>query len=260
MYVLSHWVTAVDSGLWSHAALAAGAAVPLALPDITGHHTWGYQDCRWPRPLSASGRLFRAHFLGDWFIHYGASGERIKRGWAYRRAGGFARRYKAFFAEAAARGLRGNEPPDDSVRGFSHTMVEYALDLYLAQRADAGSVLVALKRLFASLDDPAALLAAQGADHDATAARAEAGRWCARVASARSIEELAIGAGVEKFGLHPSRAAAAYLREALVTGLGELDSADIDAALSATSAFIAAGLAANDRAVAGTGERTPLWA
>ncbi|MEZ4315217.1 MAG: hypothetical protein R3F14_44950 [Polyangiaceae bacterium] len=223
----------------------------LMLPDIARCHDWGYDTCLDDRPVSTAGELLRLHMLADWFIHFGEGTTRERSGWAYRKMGVYAREYDAFFASAAARGLR-EGPPGDSRRGFSHTMMEYSIDTWLIRnghfegrfrsvqdvlgRVGRGSGLV-------SVDWARRTLAVAGARSDSPDLAADALSFGERVLSSRGPEELVYRAGVKKFGLQDSDASVELMKATLDEGLARIPDAELRLVVQEAAEFLSRRLA-----------------
>ena len=242
MYILGHWAATRASQAFEPGALTGDGMVALMLPDVARCHEWGYATC-----FDASGdadpshRLMRAHMLGDWYVHYGSGRERIRRGWAYRTMGVFARLYREFFETAEEAGMRPRGASRDSVRGFSHTMVEYSIDTWVADSLpEAAEGFAAAKEALADLPLPTltATLDAAGADYPLDKLGEGARSFSRRVRAADRPQELAYRAGVKKFGLSGD-SAVAYVESFIRRGMQEIPRAEFDSTFAGTARFIA---------------------
>lgn len=204
----------------------------LMLPDYANCHEWGYDH--YAGLSSGEGALIQAHMAADWVVHFGPLGgqPRMRTGWAYRRMGIAARRYKDFFTSAQRQGLRESAEPNDSVRGFSHSMIEYCVDTYLCHRG-------ALDRHFASIQEGLArnvtvetatsVLAMLGAQYDRRSLGVSLTDYRARAIKAQSPEELAYYAAARKFGLRVDRDSLPFVGAYLEAFLHELDVDELEA-------------------------------
>lgn len=133
MYIVGHSLSVVDSGACAPDELDGFGVVAAMLPDILDNHAWGYGTCfTWPADTDVT-RFIRAHMIGDWFVHFGERNSADREGWAYRNMGHYAAQYEDFFRRAYQTGCVSQEAPSDSRRGFSHTMAEYSVDLWLSK-------------------------------------------------------------------------------------------------------------------------------
>jgi hypothetical protein len=207
------------------------------LPDYVRCHDWGYDKCFEQNPVTPAGRLIRSHMLADWFVHYGSEFERQKRGWAYRKMGVYAKTYEAFQAEAVRRKLREDIPMNDSRRGFSHTMIEYSIDTWLANRGLVDDRFAFLKETYAqlgksegpgSLEAIARVIQQEGIDLVNEKMGQDVLSFGRRVEQSKSPVEFAYRAGVKKFGLDDTDDAVAFVGEFIEHGLKQIDDAEIE--------------------------------
>ena len=248
MYIVGHYVTTRLSKRFSNALLDGLQGPALYLPDFVRCHEWGYAECFRMPDDDPTGALIKAHMLGDWWVHYGLYEEAKRRGWAYRRMAVFARHYDVFFETARREDLlRDASGPRDSVRGFSHTMMEYAIDTHLAASL-AGTTFAALQSAIGGVGEDRgawseatvrAQLAARGITGSFDGLAGDLHSFRARALAARAPQEFAYRAGVKKFGLHDHEASLALVRETIAAGLGEIPGTEIDAVVEETGRFIA---------------------
>ncbi len=249
MYVLGHWATTRASDAFAAADLTGLGIVALMLPDIARCHDWGYARCHDPVPANdVDLALVRAHMLGDWYVHYGEGDQPIRRGWAYRSMAPFARLYDEFFATAEAEGLRRPDMPRDSIRGFAHTMVEYAIDTWVADHDPTTTEgFVAAKRALSDIpvDTARALLSRAGADFPAEQLETGIASFTDRIRRCQTPHQFAFRAGAKKFGLIGD-AGVELVARFVRRGARQIPDAEFSAILAETSRFIAAKLGHNE--------------
>ncbi|MEU4171804.1 hypothetical protein AB0F46_33600 [Streptomyces sp. NPDC026665] len=188
------------------------------LPDFADSHAFAYTHA-WEKEGDTDSRLIRSHIAGDWWIHFGDDLTRParRRGWAYLRMGVIARRYEEFYALAHERGLAPTAVPNDSRRGWAHSMLEYSVDTHLARSGTLDhafdDVRRQLGRLQAHGEEIRAMLAGQQVLPWSQEVWRNALDYSARVALADSPEEIALLGAAGKFGLDYSRASRALVRE-----------------------------------------------
>jgi len=243
--VVTEW-----SGAFKPNNIYGEGVFPLMFPDYVRCHDWGYERCfDWGRP-TLDGLLIYAHILGDWYVHYGgAVHEQKKKGWAYRRMGVYARRYNEFFANATRRGLRDVGPPADSVRGFSHTMVEYTIDTFLARRGEFDSHFAAVRAALGSLGVRDGVGSAEWIDEtirreaivvNSPDLRADVESFRSRITESNRPEEFAFRAGIKKFGLRSCEQSVEHLCEYIEIGLSEISAEDLSSTVESTAEFVGA--------------------
>ena len=134
MYIVGHCYITEQSRTFPEESIYDDGLPLLMLPDYVDCHHWAYERA-WEAD-SEEMRLIQAHMIADWWVHFGPAHTepRKKVGWAYRRMKIATRMYKEFFGHAAAEGLRSPGEPADHVRGFAHSMLEYAIDTYLCRK------------------------------------------------------------------------------------------------------------------------------
>lgn len=230
MYIIGHCETTAATGIFADDDVTGPGITALMLPDYARCHDWGYAQCFNPCPEERLAMLVRAHILGDWWVHFGDSSEKVRRGWAYRRMGVFASRYDRFFSEATAAGLRAAGPPNDTVRGFSHTMMEYSIDTWLSEKFDQARFL-RIKESVARLTNTNGGLSVEighlltdfglAIDHEQLIQ--DANDFVHRVAISESPHDFACWAGAKKFGLRPCLKARDYVRRFLEEANAEID-------------------------------------
>ena len=246
MYIVGHCVI-TDIAKSSSFDVYGSHSVALMLPDVVRCHDWGYERCFQSRPTSVAGQLIRMHMLEDWFIHYGETTVRERVGWAYRKMAVYAREYDGFFSTAAARGLRHHGEPPDSRRGFSHTMIEYSIDTWLAHKGyfkdhfagvrDAlGSV--GCKQGVGSLDWIAQTIDAEDITTSSPDWRADAKSFGDRVRKSGSPEEFVYRAGVKKFGLEECSASIDLVADVISAGLAKIPDDEICRTVNQAARFL----------------------
>ena len=245
MYIVGHSVIA-DLSTRGGFDFFGADCVALMLPDIVRCHDWGYDRCLGPRPSSTAGQLIRLHLLADWFIHFGEGTERERVGWAYQKMAVYARGYEAFFSAAAARGLYSGVP-QDSRRGFSHTMIEYSIDTWLIRNGyfegRFESVRDALGRVgrehgAGSMSWLRRTMAAEGVRSDSPDLATDAISFGDRVARSQSSEEFVFRAGVKKFGLQDCDASLELMSATLDKGLAQIPDEDIRLVVARAARFL----------------------
>lgn len=253
MYIVGHVVIA-ELAAPRTLNLDDAGCVALMLPDIVRCHDWGYDWCLNSRPGSSAGHLLRLHMLADWFIHFGAGATRERSGWAYRKMAVYARQYDAFFAAAAARGLRSG-PPGDSRRGFSHTFVEYSVDTWLIRNGYFEGRFAPIQGALGQVGRPQGAgsvgwildtMAAEGARSDSPDLAADALSFGDRVARSRVPEELVYRAGVKKFGLADHDASIDLVAATLDEGLARIPDDEMHLVVNEAARFLALRCAPED--------------
>ncbi|MFS0752927.1 hypothetical protein [Oceanobacillus sp. 1P07AA] len=135
MFLFGHILTAKNSNLIGRLDVAKGeGVVALMLPDILSSHDWAYNKSWNIDPNKEGALLIQAHIIGDAVIHFGKEWDKplVKRGWAYKNMKYIAGDYYNFFNKAKRMDyIKPNKIINDSIRGWSHTMVEYTIDQYL---------------------------------------------------------------------------------------------------------------------------------
>jgi hypothetical protein len=152
MYIVGHSLSVVDSGVLKPKELDGNAVVATMACDIIDNHSWAYPRAfDWPGN-SPNKKFMQVHVIGDWFVHFGdKAAEQRREGWAYRVMSPIAERFDEFFAEAYRQGLRASAVPNDSVRGFSHTIAEYVVDYQLARAGKFDPYFAAAKDAIGSI-------------------------------------------------------------------------------------------------------------
>ncbi|WP_217548942.1 hypothetical protein [Streptomyces sp. GbtcB6] len=188
------------------------------VPDFADSHAFAYTRA-WEKEGDTDSRLIRSHIAGDWWIHFGdnLTEPARRRGWAYLNMGVVARRYEEFYALAHERGLAPTPVPNDSRRGWAHSMLEYSVDTYIARRGTLDHGFDAIKQQLGSLqahgDEVQALLATQQVSPWSQEAWRHACEYSIRVALAESPEDIAVLGAAGKFGLDYSPESRALVRE-----------------------------------------------
>jgi hypothetical protein len=247
MYIVGHYVITALSGCDAF-DVGDDRSVSVMLPDYLTCHDWGYERCFEAVPDSVEGRLIRAHLLGDWFIHYGSGRERQRSGWAYQKMAIFAREYDSFFAHASDRDLRDAGQPPDSRRGFSHTMVEYSIDTWLALNGHFSDQFAAVQRSLGSLGNRDVgvgswqwieqVASAEGVRSSSPAWADHVKSFASRVLTSTGPQDLAYRAGVKKFGLADRPESIALVADTINRGLSKFPSSEMQSAIEQTAAFV----------------------
>lgn len=248
MYIVGHYVTTLLSQRFSTGTLNGNAGAALYLPDFVRCHEWGYANCFSLPDKDPISALIKSHILGDWWVHYGESEINKRRGWAYRRMAAYAHYYNTFYDVAHRESLIINPSGErDSVRGFAHTMMEYAIDTHLSAHLPAkafSAIKCCIEGIGASSGEwsmPAvqAVLATREITVKLNAIDADISSFRARAVAARTPAELAYRAGVKKFGLHDCDESLRLVSGTVAAGLASLGADEVDAAVSHAAAFIA---------------------
>lgn len=247
MYIVGHYVTTQLSQRFSPASLRGPGCVALFLPDFARCHSWGYANCFSLREDTVSHALIKAHMLGDWWVHYGASQIEKRRGWAYKKMEVFARRYREFFEAAASSGLLTSGTSQDSVRGFSHTMMEYCIDTHLAATLPS-SDFEGLKKWLSclgsesenwSLPSIRRLLSEAAVSGESGTLADDLVSFRDRAIRSATPQEFAYRAGVKKFNLKDCSESIELVRRTIDAGMGEMQPGDLDQVTQFTARFIA---------------------
>ena len=218
MYVIGHaYLTDQVRGVDVEYSTGQGARA-LMLPDFADSHAFAYTHAWDPHSTDADSRLIRSHIAGDWWIHFGDDvvSPARRRGWAYLRMGVVARRYETFFRQAFELGLRDTEVPNDSRRGWAHSMLEYSVDTYLCQRGRMDAHFESLRRELGNLADHhqevRTMFEQQQVDRWSRRTWGHAMDYSLRVALAEDPEDIAVVGALGKFDLDYSPAAREFLR------------------------------------------------
>jgi hypothetical protein len=248
MYIVGHFIITERSGALAPERIYGDGAAALAFPDYVLCHDWGYERCFVSEPLSPDGIMIRAHLLGDWYVHYGEQTvERKKIGWAYRRMGVYARRYDEFFAGATRLGLRDNVPPKDSVRGFSHTMMEYTIDTFLAEQGEFNSQFDAVRGALKKLGGEEGIgsgpwidetIRREGVAVSTADMAADITSYSTRVSKSTRPSEFAYRAGIKKFGLRPCDESMRYVSRFIGDGLNEVPGDELSGIIDGAAEFV----------------------
>jgi hypothetical protein len=247
MYIVGHVITAVCSGVIEPGQICDDGVFALMLPDYLNCHDWGYDNC-FARSADALDRLLiNTHLLGDWYVHFGADVRERKRvGWAYRRMGVYARLYEEFFTRATHLNLRDEGEYADSVRGFSHTMMEYSVDTFLARRGDFEPFFVPVKTALQRLNKKEGPGSAEWVERTIEqqgivteeASLSEIESFRSRVEQSSNAEEFALRAGVKKFRLKNCEESIHFLRTYIDEGLAVITESELLELINNTADFI----------------------
>lgn len=148
MFALGHLHTIMESRAFDEIDVLDGnRGLVIMFPDMVGCHDWGYEHSWALAGAGLHAELIIAHMLGDAVVHYGHrfNGLQRKSGWAYIRMGIVAQGYEDFFNTAEAVGWRQPGLARDSRRGWAHTLIEYSIDQYLADRHKCDDLWAAVK-------------------------------------------------------------------------------------------------------------------
>ncbi|BBA95581.1 hypothetical protein RVR_493 [Actinacidiphila reveromycinica] len=245
MFVLGHLVSLAESGAFPDVDLAAGElGMTTMLPDLISCHDWGYNDA-WS--LAGQGKraeLVLAHMLGDAVVHYGAHwrGHVRKSGWAYLRMGLVARRYDEFHTRAEERGWRRPGLERDSRRGWAHTIVEYSIDQWLADRRDLGALHERVRAAAGRTAADLAWVTDLVAEHVITPSKpieTQPYRYCGALTRSTEPDEMHLRGLALKFRLTEEPEVLEWLRgwlREVWAGVGEEEMADVMATLAEVSA------------------------
>jgi len=242
MYIVGHFVTSKLAGLFEN---GIGRNLTfLMIPDYIASHDWGYHHYSMLDTKSEIMKYFKSHMLGDWFVHFGDQKEPRKSGWAYKNMKLFAKKYNLFFLEAEERGLlRKDLTRRDTIRGFSHTMMEYLIDYYMSRSLMCNDLLYYSKRYLGEelLQQPLFWLNDfVNKEEIACAISLEEGARCFgnRVLLSTRLEEFVLRAGIKKFGLTPSVESMSFIASHLEAALLEFPLSKIDQVVEDTALFI----------------------
>jgi hypothetical protein len=247
MYIVGHLVITEKSGVFADDTLYGDGVLPLMLPDYVRCHDWGYARCFKTKKFTLKQLLIEAHMLGDWYVHYREPSDNPKHmGWAYQRMRPYASRYERFFAEAAQRGLREDVPPRDSVRGFSHTMMEYSIDTFLVRRGDFDGRFETVRSILGRLALADGVGSERWLNHTLKqdtipkhrAVSDEVNIYRERVLACKHAEEFAFRAGVYKFGLKPGEESVAFVKSFIDEGIQEIPAAEISDVVDEAAEFV----------------------
>jgi hypothetical protein len=253
MDTLGHCIVAVRSGRFEPECVFGDGLHDLLLPNLLHCHDWAYSsmwDLGGLAPeLRRSGELVRCHMVTDWVIHYGSADTSRKKkcGWAYRSMAIAWRAAPRFFGDAAAAGLLqpGCPLPERWTKkqwlDFSHSMLEYSLDLMLADeissrdfqrmrqtlaalgRRGAGSARAALHGRFHALG------AVSEKDCDFLEKSIDGYARCA--AEAERPDCFAVSTVLQKYSFVENRDSVRYVRRFLEEIASTLNPSDTDALL-----------------------------
>jgi phosphoglycolate phosphatase-like HAD superfamily hydrolase len=245
MYILGHLLlTTAMSSVDRDYAVERGIRA-LMLPDFADTHAFAYTHA-WERAGDTDSRLIRSHIAGDWWIHFGdnLTDAAWRRGWAYLKMGVVSRRYEEFYAEAFARGLTGTAEPNDSRRGWAHSMLEYSVDTYIARTGVLDDTFEAIRDQLGSLsmhaDEVRTMFASQQVLPWSQAVWSNAGDYSTRVALSQSPEDFAVIGAAGKFGLDYSPEAREFVRSYQSAVVENIGADEYDMVIDAMHDFVAA--------------------
>jgi len=243
MYILGHVYASRSMPSVAYDFTTTEGMRALMIPDYADSHAFAYEHA-WSMDADTYGRLIRSHIAGDWWIHFGENldeGAR-RRGWAYYRMGVIARHYEEFYQLAYERGLCDTPEPNDSRRGWAHTMMEYSVDTYLARTGrmddEFQRVREQLANLAAHADEVTALFEQQQVHPWSQATWRHALAYSMRVALSTAPEDFAVIGAVGKFGLDYSVESRKFVLDYQHRIVDELDRAEYEDVLRAVSTFV----------------------
>ena len=232
MYIVGHCYVAEKSRVFPpHYPSAQGIGL-LMLPDYVNCHDWGYEHYK--ELTGQDGMLVRAHLVTDWLVHFGTLDvrPRQRRGWAYRRMGLASTFYDEFFKLAFDRHLSNSPEPKDSMRGFSHSMIEYCIDSAICRRGwfdsrFGSAVTEALQALnFQTVQKILEELSIVVSNENDL--QTEIASYAARIIIARDPEDLVLLAAARKFGLQVTTESAQFVRGFISRLLEIISNEEID--------------------------------
>lgn len=243
MYILGHvYVSQFLQSVDYDFAVNDGVRA-LMLPDYADSHAFAYEHA-WSMDTDALGRLIRSHIAGDWWVHFGDNlDERAhRRGWAYRRMGVIARLFEDFYQKAYEKGLCETPEPNDSRRGWSHTMMEYSIDTYLARTGCMDDSFAQVRKqlgdLAAHADEVSTLFEEQQVRPWGQATWRHALAYSMRVAISNAPEDFAVIGAVGKFGLDYSAESRKHVVDYQNRIVDEVDAAEYESILGAMGDFV----------------------
>jgi hypothetical protein len=216
----------------------------VMLPDLLSCHDWGYSKAWALVGAGARAEMVLAHMLGDAVVHYGERwrGQQRKSGWAYLRMGLLARRYDEFHTYAEEHGWREAGLPRDSRRGWAHSMVEYSIDQWLADRRDLSVMHQQVRASAAAVAADLSWVHALVEQHVITPSKpieSQPYRYCGALTRAAAPDEIHLRGLAVKFHLSEEPAALQWLREwlrAVWQQVGDDEMRDVFASLVRVSA------------------------
>jgi len=245
VFVLGHLVSLHESKAFPELALHEGEhGMTAMLPDLLSCHDWGYSQAWALAGAGIQAELVLAHMLGDAVVHYGVQwrGHERKSGWAYRRMGLVTRRYDEFHAYAEERGWRPAGLPRDSRRGWAHTLVEYSIDQWLADRRDLSVMHRQVKEAAEATAADLAWVHDLVAQHVITPSKpieSQPYRYCGALTRSTEPDEMHLRGLALKFQLAESPDALRWLRgwlRAIWQEVGEEEMADVLSSLARAGA------------------------
>lgn len=246
MYIVGHYITTKLTNLFSNNTLNSSYGIALYLPDFVRCHDWGYENCFSMPTHTESQALIKAHMLGDWYVHFGPSSLKSKRGWAYKRMNVFAKKYDIFYKEAFEKNLFLNTSSRDSIRGFSHTMMEYCIDTYLSSKIDHQGF-IDIKNIFTDLGNQNSSWSTKSIENNLKhwgisgnfdQLETDIDSFKNRILLSNSAMELAYRAGVKKFHLVDSPESIQYVADIIHDGLERIGTNELDDIISDVTNFI----------------------
>lgn len=240
MFVLGHLESLHESKAFPEFDLHRGEhGMTVMVPDLLSCHDWGYSKSWALVGAGVQAEMVLAHMLGDAVVHYGERwrGHERKSGWAYLRMGLVARRYDEFHDYAEERGWRQPGLARDSRRGWAHSLVEYSVDQWLADRRDLS---VMHREVRASAEAVAADLAwvhnlvEQHVITTSKPIESQPYRYCGALVRANEPDEIHLRGLALKFQIAEEPEALHWLRgwlRAIWQELGDDEMADVFASL-----------------------------
>lgn len=241
MFVLGHMHTVMESRAFDEAdIIGANRSLVLMFPDMVSCHDWGYEHSWGLVGAGLHAELIIAHMLGDALVHYGRrfNGLRRKSGWAYIRMGTVARGYNNFFDTAEAAGWRQPGLARDSRRGWAHSLVEYSVDQYIADRRKCDHLWAAAKTAANFTESDFTWVHELVAEHVIIPSKpieTQPARYCGAVTRSIQPDEIHLRGLALKFGLSEVPECLAWLRaqlRAILEIVGGDEMEDVLASLS----------------------------
>ncbi|MGC5330423.1 hypothetical protein [Micromonospora sp. DT62] len=244
MYILGHLLLTRAMSSMDHDYAAEAGVRALMLPDFADTHAFAYTHA-WEQDGDTDSRLIRSHIAGDWWIHFGDNLREPaqRRGWAYLKMGVIARRYEQFYAEAYVRGLTDTPEPNDSRRGWAHSMLEYSVDTHIAREGLLDDKFGAIREQLGALQmhgvEVRAMFANQQVLPWSQSVWTHACDYSTRVALSESPEDFAVIGAAGKFGLDYSPEAREFVRSYQSAVVESVGADEYDIVIKAMHDFVA---------------------
>jgi hypothetical protein len=152
------------------------------------------------------------------------------------------RLYEEFYRTAYEKGLCDTPEPNDSRRGWSHTMMEYSIDTYLARSGRMDDGFPAMREQLGGLSghvaEVAELFTQQQVRPWSQATWQHAQAYSLRVALSRAPEDFAVIGAVGKFGLDYTDESRKHVLAYQHRIVDEIDADEYERILRAMSDFV----------------------